>query len=292
MELSDLVIFQSVAKHGSVSKAAMELNYVQSNVTARIKQLERELKTPLFYRHNRGMTLNAEGRILLDYSKKVLSLMDEIHKAFQDTESPSGLMEIGIVETVISLPRILAAYNRKYPNVELSLKAGVTEQLLQDVLDLKLDGAFVTGPIKHPQIEQVEVFEEKLVLVSKTETLTLEDMAGNPLLVFNRGCGYRWRLESWLKEEGIVPKQIMAFGTFETIIGSVAAGLGITIVPESTVRHMAAQGAVYCHDIPAKYQWIQTVFIHRKDTYVTHSMKQFIREIEAARTDSAQAIIK
>lgn len=283
MEFSDLKIFESVAEHGSISKAAMELNYVQSNVTARIKLLEKELNTPLFYRHNRGMTLNAEGRMLLEYTKKVNLLMDEIATAFHDTASPSGLLQIGIVETVIALPTILAAYNRKYPNVELSLAAGVTEQLVHDVLDHKLDGAFVTGPIKHPQIEQVEVFDEKLVLVSSEQTLLTEDLSHKPLLVFNKGCGYRWRLESWLKEEGIVPKQIMAFGTFETIIGSVAAGLGITIIPESTVYDIVKQGQLHMHRIPDKYQRIQTVFIRRKETYVTHSMQQFMNEIEHVR---------
>lgn len=74
MELRDLQIFKSVADQGSVSSAAKELNYVQSNVTTRIKQLENELKTPLFYRHKRGMTLTAEGRKMLVYVSKICKM--------------------------------------------------------------------------------------------------------------------------------------------------------------------------------------------------------------------------
>lgn len=283
MELRDLQVFQSVAMHGSVSKAAAELNYVQSNVTARIKKLERQLQTTLFYRHSRGMTLNAEGKKLLQYTQGILSSMEEIKKTFQDRDTPSGLLEIGIVETVISLPVILSAYHRKYPKVDLSLKAGVTEKLLQDVLDFQLDGAFITGPVKHPSIEHIDVFEEELVLVSRNDHISLEDIVHKPLLVFNKGCGYRWRLETWLKDEGVIPKQIMEFGTFETIIGSVSAGLGITIVPRPTVSHLVSRGVVHCHAVPEKYRVIHTIFIYRKDTFLTNTVKTFIQVIESNR---------
>jgi len=281
LEFKDLKIFQTVAAHGSISKAALELNYVQSNVTARIKLLEKELDTPLFYRHKRGMILNTEGKRLLEHSRDILSKMEEMKRTFHNKSNPSGVLEIGIVETVIALPYILSSYYSKYPNVELSLKAGVTDHLLQEVLDMKLDGAFVTGPIRHPLIEQVEVIQEKLVLVTKAETFSMEDITTKPLLLYNKGCGYRGRLESWMKVEGIIPKQIMEFGTFGTIIGSVAAGVGITIIPESSIVDLAANGTVYCHSVPEPYRDITTIFIRRKDSYLTSTLQCFIDEIIA-----------
>ncbi|KKO53228.1 LysR family transcriptional regulator [Paenibacillus sp. DMB20] len=281
MEFNDLKIFQTVAKYGSVSKAALELNYVQSNVTARIKLLEKELRTPLFYRHKRGMTLNPEGKRLLEQSREILSGIEKMKRTFLDTSNPSGVLEIGIVETVMALPDILASYYSKYPNVELSLKAGVTDLLVQQVIDMKLDGAFVTGPIKHPLIEQVEVIQEKLVLVTKGKTFSIEEMTKKPLLLYKKGCGYRERLESWMKAEGIVPKQIMEFGTFGTIIGSVAAGIGITIIPESSIADMVANGTVFCHGLPEPYHEITTIFIRRKDSYVTSTLQCFMDEIVA-----------
>ncbi|AOZ93027.1 LysR family transcriptional regulator [Paenibacillus crassostreae] len=279
MELNDLAIFQSVATHGSVSKAAIELSYVQSNVTARIKLLEKELQTPLFYRHKRGMTLNTEGKRLLEYSRDILSKVNEMKDVFSQASEPSGILDIGIVETVNALPVILSTYYRKYPNVELSLQAGVTEQLVQDVIDMKLDGAFVTGPIRHPLIDQIEVISEKLVLVSRSSSLSMEDITRKPLLLYKKGCGYRERLESWMRIEGIIPKQVMEFGTFGTIIGSVAAGIGITVIPESSVTDLAAKGTVHCHRLPQPYQNITTVFIRRNDAYLTGTLQSFIDEI-------------
>lgn len=281
MDFNDLKIFQTVAACGSISKAALELNYVQSNVTARIKLLEKELQTPLFYRHKRGMILNPEGKRLLEQSRGILAGIERMKRTFQDKSNPSGVMEIGIVETVMALPDILSSYCRKYPDVELSLKAGVTEFLLQQVIDMKLDGAFVTGPIRHPLIEQVEVIQEKLVLVSKEKTFSMEDITQRPLLLYNKGCGYRERLESWMKAAGIIPKQIMEFGTLGTIIGSVAAGIGITIIPESSIADLVAKGTVFCHSVPEPYHEITTIFIRRKDSYITSTLQCFMDEIVA-----------
>ena len=280
VELRDLQIFQSVANHGSVSNAAKELNYVQSNVTARIKQLENELKTPLFYRHKKGMTLNAEGRKMLVYVHKILQDIEELKQVFLDNETPSGILKIGTVETVRTLPTILSSYYKKYPNVDLSLQAGLTEALIKEVIDHQLDGAFISGPIKHPLLEQYDVCTEQLVLVTQNKAFHIEEFITTPLLVFNQGCGYRSKLERWLKDEGLLPKRIMEFNILETILNSVALGLGITLVPQSAVRHLSTMGKVHCHPIPEKYGSISTVFIRRKDAYMTNSMRSFLKTIE------------
>ncbi|HIW32384.1 MAG TPA: LysR family transcriptional regulator [Candidatus Paenibacillus intestinavium] len=280
MELNDLIIFQKVAECGSVSKAAEQLNYVQSNVTARIKVLEKELHTPLFNRHKRGMLINSEGKRLLEYAKEITGKVEEMKLSFLDQAGASGMLKIGIVETVIALPHILSSFNDQYPNVELSLVAGVTDQLVQDVIDMKLDGAFVTGPIRHPNVEQLAVIQEKLVLVSKRDSFTMDQLTTTPFLLYHKGCGYRGRLESWMKVEGIIPRKVMEFGTFGTIIGSVSAGIGVTIIPQSSVIDLVASEVVEEHQLPEPYCDITTIFVWRKDSYITNTLSHFIDEIQ------------
>lgn len=287
MELNDLLIFQKVAECGSVSKAAEQLSYVQSNVTARIKVLEKELQTPLFNRHKRGMIINSEGKRLLEYAKEINAKVEEMKLSFQDQQGASGILKIGIVETVIALPGILSAFNDHYPNVELSLMAGVTDQLVQDVIDMKLDGAFVTGPIRHPGVEQLAVIKEKLVLVAKLDSFTMEQLTTTPFLLYHKGCGYRGRLESWMKVEGIIPRKIMEFGTFGTIIGSVAAGIGVTVIPQSSVVDLVAGKVVEEHQLPEPYCDITTIFIWRKESYMTNTLAHFVDEIR----DHAEKLI-
>jgi DNA-binding transcriptional LysR family regulator len=283
MELRDLQIFQSVARHESISNAAKELSYVQSNVTARIKQLENELKTPLFYRHRKGVTLNPEGRKMMSYVNKILQDVEELKQVFLDSDIPSGTLKIGTVETVSILPTILASYHKKYPNVDLSLQAGLTKELIEEVTNHQLDGAFISGPIKHSVLEQYDVYAEKLVLVTKNKTFHLEEFTTTSLLVSNQGCGYRSRLEQWLRDEGLLPKRIMEFNILETILNSVSLGLGITLVPESVVKYLSTAGKVYYHPIPEKYSRISTVFIRRKDAYMTSAMRSLLNTIEEHR---------
>lgn len=279
MEIKDLLIFQSVARNGSISKAADELSYVQSHITARIKSLESYLETQLFHRHSRGTTLNSEGKKLLVYTEKILFMLENMTEDFQDSDSPSGTLEIGTVETVMKLPTILSAYHRNYPNVDLSLRTGVTEELINQVLQCKLDGAFVTGFGPCSDIEQVDVFQEKLVLISDNQEITFNDLKNKPLLVFNSGCSYRDRLEGWLREEGIVNAKTMEFGTLETILGSVISGLGISLFPQSAVNHLQWMGAIKCHEIPHHFSNITTVFIRRTDFYLNNTMEKFIETI-------------
>lgn len=280
MEFKDLEIFQLVAEKGTISEAAKALNYVQSNVTSRIRKLEEDMNTQLFNRHRRGMSLTPEGKKLLTYSKKILLLTEEMKNAVQTNHEPSGKLEIGTIETVIHLPQILSRYIKKYKNVELSLFTGVTKGLVEEVLNHRLDGAFITELDIHPDLVSYEVFQEELILISDTRSLTLEELTEEPILCFSSGCGYRARLADWYKDQKITPRKIMEFGTLETILRSVVMGLGIAFVPKSEVIQLEQAGRIQFHQLPEQYSKIKTIFIRRADTTLTPTIEKFIETIE------------
>lgn len=281
MDSGDLKIFQAVAEEGSITKAANRLNYVQSNVTARIQQLEAELQTTLFYRHSRGMILTPTGKTLLEYAVKIRHLLDEAQKAVQDSPIPRGTLSIGALETTaaVRLPVILSAFHRQYPEVELSLVTGPTELLVGEVLQYKLDGAFVSGPIEHPDLQQTTIFDEELVLVSEAEENEFETAKRKNLLIFPKGCSYRAKLEQWLMADGILPLKKMEFSTLEAILGGVAAGLGVSLLPKSLINKLEMDGAVRSFPIPAVFGKVKTVFVHRQDLLVTVAFQKFVELI-------------
>ncbi len=123
MESGDLKIFQAVAREGSITKAAQMLNYVQSNVTARVHNLEEDLNIRLFHRTNRGMKLTAAGENLLQYADQVLSLLDQAEKSTRMSRQPKGPLRIGSLETtaVTHLPEHAASFLRRFPEVDLSV---------------------------------------------------------------------------------------------------------------------------------------------------------------------------
>ncbi|GIO27391.1 LysR family transcriptional regulator [Ornithinibacillus bavariensis] len=281
MDLSTLRVFQTVAKLGSISQAARELQYAQSNITMKIQQLEAELQTTLFYRHNRGTALTAKGSLLLTYTEKILNLIEEAKNVINDDQTPKGPLIIGSMETTaaVRLPAIFSKYLINYPDVDLTLKTGSTEENILGVLQYELDGAFVAEPIEHPDLIQKEVFEEELVLVTDAihpPISSIKDIQTKTLLVFRTGCSYRERLEQWFHQERVIPKKIMEFGTLDAIIGCVSAGLGISMVPQSVVEKQLQEGALRKHLLPKEYRKVKTVFIYRKDKYVPSALLKFL----------------
>jgi len=283
MESADLRVFQAVAREGSITKAAARLGYVQSNVTARIQQLEAELQTVLFHRHNRGMTPTASGATLLGYADKIVGLLDEAVKAMSADAEPRGPLLLGSTQTTaaVRLPAMLAEYNKRYPNVLLSLTTGHSDQMTEKVLHYELDGAFVACPVRHHELRSVKVFEEEAVIVSASGIASLDEAATKPILVFTSGCSYRYVLESWLFASGLSPGVVMEFGTLETIIGGVAAGLGISLLPRSVVGKAEAEGRVRLHAIPETFSRTSISFITRKDAFVSSALRAFLQGLVA-----------
>src|SRR3984893_15969821 len=166
--MTDLLTFSTIARLGGITRAAEELNTVQSNITQRVKALEAEIGTPLFERHSRGMTLTGAGRRLLPYAQRMAALWPEAVLAARDDGEPKGPLSIGSMETTaaVRLPALLAEFHRRFPAVQLSLRTATTADLVAAVLDGTLDGAFVAGPIEHAELDTRIAFREELVLVS------------------------------------------------------------------------------------------------------------------------------
>ncbi|MFX3632282.1 MAG: LysR family transcriptional regulator [Candidatus Pristimantibacillus sp.] len=280
MESSELRVFQMVAREGSITKAALQLGYVQSNVTARIRRLESDLGTDLFLRHNRGMTLSTSGKVLLAYADKIIGLLDEATKALTSNNEPSGPLLIGSTQTAaaVRLPNLLASYYSKYPKVLLSLTTGHTQYLIDKVLQYELDGAFIGKQCDHPELQSFSVFDEELVIVSSPYLTELDEAVLKPILVYTMGCSYRAILEQFLSTRSSQPI-IMEFGTLEAIIGGVSAGLGISLLPRIVIQNHEAQGSIRSHAIPESINHMKTEFITRKDSFVSSALHAFIETL-------------
>lgn len=290
MDLGALRIFAAVAEEGSISKAARRLDYVQSNVTARIQHLEDDLQTPLFYRRQRGMVLTPAGRTLLGYAESLLHLADEARRAVQDEGACRGSLALGAMETTaaVRLPPILARFHQAWPDVELSLATGPSAELIDRVLDYSIDGAFVGGAVRHAEIEQETLFAEELVLVTDRQVTEPAQMAQRTMLVFRQGCTYRARLEQMLREYGLLPYKIMEFGTVEAILGCVAAGMGVSLFPHFVLARSPYQKVLRMHPLPDHLARVPTMFIRRRDGLRTRAMAAFLEM--ARRPDESTAV--
>ncbi|UYO05796.1 MULTISPECIES: LysR family transcriptional regulator [Paenibacillus] len=278
MESGDLRIFRAVAEEGSITRAAQRLQYVPSNVTGRIRQLEEGLQTPLFIRSNRGMELTPAGERLLEYARQILNLLDEAEKSVQAEDAPRGPLRIGAIESAAAahLPGRLAAYYARYPHVSLSLATGNSRVLMQQVLDRELDGAFVYGPVPHSQLEQIPSYDEELVLLSEAGAASLQEQLQKPMLILSTGCTHRSRVERLLAEAGVQHPQIMEFGSLEAVLGGVASGLGVALLPRSNTVQIPNEKNIEALTLPESYREVVVYFIYRRDVPLSSALRAFL----------------
>jgi DNA-binding transcriptional LysR family regulator len=284
VELSDIKTFAAVARTGGITRAAEMLNTVQSNVTQRIKALEAEIGTALFERHSRGMSLTGAGRRLLPYAQRMAALSREAVLAARDDGEPRGPLVIGSMETTaaVRLPTLLAGFHRSFPAVALSLRTATTADLVTSVLDGTLDGAFVAGPIEHGDLTSVTAFVEELVLISTKRFSSLASLrAGTPgsgptALVFRIGCTYRHRLEQLFAELGWPSAARCELGTLDGMIGCVAAGMGVALVPRAVAERSELIDRITLHTLKPAHARVETLFIHRRASHQYSALAGFV----------------
>jgi DNA-binding transcriptional LysR family regulator len=283
MDATDLKVFEAVARLGGMSRAAAELNTVQSNVTQRIRALEGEVGLALFHRHSRGVTLSDAGRRLLPHALAVVRALDDALRAARDEGTPQGPLVIGSLETVVALH--LSSFAAVHPAVDLGLRTGTSAELVEEVLQRRLEGAFVCGPVSHPELDQETLFDEELVILTATGLKDWEAEARRgalKIVVLRVGCSYRQRLEDVLAKRGIVGLRRLEFGTLEAIYGSVAAGIGLTLLPKRLIGSVWRDGRVAMHRIPAGEAQVETVFIRRRDGFLSSALAAFLDSARAA----------
>lgn len=288
MDVKDLATFEAVARLGGMGRAARELNTVQSNVTQRIRRLEEALGVALFERSRSGARLTPAGERLMPYAAKVGVLLDEAGRAARDDGAPRGTLTIGSLETTaaLRLSPLLASYARAHPGVDLVLKTGTTAEMVERVLTRDLEGAFVCGPVVHPQLTVMPVFTEELALLTAPTESSVATALRRPdlrIVILRAGCSYRQRLEEVLARRGVVGLRRLEFGTLEAILGAVAAGLGVTLLPRALIGPIWRGQRVRAHRLPMTEARIQTVFVRRSDMSPSSALSAFQKHVTRAK---------
>ncbi|QSB29112.1 LysR family transcriptional regulator [Flavobacterium sp. CLA17] len=281
MNTNDLKIFEAVAESGSFTKAADRMFTVQSNVTARIKSLEEEFDTKLFSRTSRKVELTDEGQLLMKYAKQIQYLVEEAKNEIKSSDTVNGHLVIGCMETTMALkaPEILLAFGEKYPAVELEFKSDDRDMLISDVLNYKLDAAFVSAPLNVNGLEKIKIKEEQLVILASSKESSLNNLVTKEALksiVFDNGCIFRERLESWFSHKGIHNYKSIELNSIEGIINFVEAGLGISLLPEEVISKYYEGRKICTYPLNKQLGTMTTLLVYRKDKTTSRALQGFI----------------
>jgi DNA-binding transcriptional LysR family regulator len=275
MLLSQIEGFVAVARLQKVGRAASELYITQPALTARIQRLEEELGVPLFLRTPTGMRLTDPGRAFLPYATRALDAVAEGRRVVAElARGGAGQLSVGAAPAVSTyvLPRALKRFAETSPNVRLTVRTGHSEEILDMVLGEEVEVGVVRA-LRHPGIQAVPLYEERLVLVSHAGhrfasrgRIEVGRLSDEQLILFDRASSYHDLTAAFLRESGVLPRAVMELDNIEATKKMVQEGLGVALLPQSAVAAELDDGTLRAIQIvDAEPDRRQIVVIRRRD---------------------------
>ena len=272
MDSNLLKVFVEVAREKSITKAANNLEFAQSNVTSRIKQLEKSLGFALFHRVPKGVILSKEGEKLYPYAVEIVKKVKQATYDMKNIDNQEHLI-VGSTESNAStriVPFLLQLHS-DFPNMSLELITNTTREITKELLDYKVDIAFISGEPKHEDLIILNKIDEEIVLVeAKNEN------SPNVFLSFKNGCAYNEFGQNYLKEFSDENFKNLEFGNYETILGCVKAGMGKSLLPLSIVKKLKYEKDLKIINLPKELANIPTCLVCRKDNIP--KIKSYLKE--------------
>jgi DNA-binding transcriptional LysR family regulator len=255
LNFHQLHIFHTVAEKESFSHAAQALHMTQPAVTMQVQALEDYFGVKLFHRSTKKIELSESGRALLPFAKRSIDLIRETDVAMSKfTRMIEGRLQLGASLTMgeYILPRLLGPFGKDYPNISVSMKVMNTAQILDEVLGHQLTFGLVEAPIHHADVHTEAVLSDELKLIvpsghplANKDIITMEEVLEYPFVLREQGSGTRRVMEEELTRMGIDYNKmniVMELGSTGAIKSAVEAGLGISILSQSSVKHEVTLG--------------------------------------------------
>ena len=247
-------VFKEVAEAGNITAAASALFISQSAVSQSIKQLEAELQTRLFARNSRGVTLTPDGKMLYEYVRSAIGLLETgEEKLSQSRHLQMGHLTIGASDTVTSqflLPH-LDAFHRRYPNIHIRIISGRSYKVLGLLRAGRVDIAFASAPGDADDLEHIPCFETHSCFVAApdnpcdfTRAYTTEEIAAFPLNLLEKKASSRTYLEKYFLQSGVRLTPEIELGARSLLVDLARIGFGVAGVTREFVQGELAAGEI------------------------------------------------
>lgn len=246
MELRQLRYFVEVAEREHISEAAEHLRVAQSAISRQIANLEEELGAPLFERVGRNVKLTPIGKTFLDHTIVALKAIDFAAKQVEEYLDPAkGTIKVGFPTSLASyvLPTIISAFKKEYPDVSFHLRQGSYKYLIEAVKNRELNLALL-GPLppKDEALDTTVLFSENIHallpanhLLARRDSINLIELRHDHFVMFPDGYILHKVAMDACKSAGFVPKITSEGEDMDALKGLVAAGIGVSLLPESSL---------------------------------------------------------
>lgn len=264
MNLRQIDYALAVAEEENFTRAAERCHIVQSALSHQIARLEEEFGTRLFERTSRHVSLTPAGRVFVTHARQVQEAAQRLHDEMAAaTGEIRGSLTIGTIGTltVTDLPQLLATYHQRYPQVDIRLHGGMSDQLLQELREQRTDAAFI-GVWPGEPVNGVEarlLSEEALVALlhpghplASRSSLTLAELARQTLVDYQAGSGPRQQTDVAFAAAGIERRVAFEINTQKLLESIIRQGLAIGLVPSLTAASCNGLVAIPVEEAPQR----------------------------------------
>ncbi len=243
LSMRHLRYFDALARHGHFGRAAEDCTISQPALSTQIKDLEEILGSRLVERGGRQVRLTHLGEAFAERARAILRAVDEL-ETFMRTQGQQALgrLRLGIIPTVAPyfLPELMTALQSRYPGIELRPREAITQKLLEDLQEGRLDAAILALPIVESSLESLPLIEEEFVLVRPAAEAdhpvpSAEGLRTMRLLLLEEGHCFREQALAFCAPAMAAPRDLIEGSSLSTLVQMVSAGIGVTLVPEMAV---------------------------------------------------------
>jgi DNA-binding transcriptional LysR family regulator len=290
MDISQLEVFQAVAREGGFSRAATKLFRTQSAVSQSVRKLELEIGEPLFDRSSRDGLVTDAGRVLLEYADRLLNLRDNAREALVELrELQQGKLVIGANEfTALYLLRVLAEFGRLHPAIRIMVQRSLGSRIPDDVLRHNCEFGVLTYDPHDPELSSVVVYSDELILVvppshplARERRVSIRQLGAESFVAHIVSSPYREKVIQAFKQHNTPLHMGIELPTLQAIKRFVAMGSGVAFLPEISVEDEIARGELVRIPVQELKVHRKLRLIYRKSASLSHAGQAFLKVAEA-----------
>ena len=297
ISMKHLRYFDALARHGHFGRAAAACGVSQPALSVKIRELEETIGASLVDRGGRRIGLTGLGETFALRVRDILRAVDELGDLARAAQGPlAGRLRLGVIPTVAPyfLPGVVQTLARRHPALELWPREAVTQKLVEDLVDGRLDAAIVALPASEPALTEVPLLAEEFVLVRPAadadapvpDAAALGDMR---LLLLEEGHCFREQAISFCRISSAVPHDRVEGSALSTLVQLVGAGIGVTLIPEMAVPVETRAAAVAVARLPPPRPARTIGLVWRKTNPLADRLEQVAAVLRDAAVTAAPA---
>lgn len=293
MDIRNIHTFIRVAELKSFTKAADELNYVQSTVTMQIQQLEKELGYPLFDRIGKKVSLTSLGMEFLTYAYEILHAVEKAATLGRENTNIHGVLHLGVSESILfgALADFLPAFKSKYKNLDLRIKTGHTTELLEQLKQNQLDMLYLSANLNtDPDLRCHYVHREYMVFLSnpnhplaQKKHIPLEELTQYDFLITEREGICYGRLKELSAQYNVMLRDSVEIDNISMIADLVEKGMGLAFLPEYAVKRRLENGTLFKLNVEVPPQIYYSQVLCHKNRWMSPFMTGLLDMIKEVR---------